>query len=247
MTGANTPAPFAVTSEGTTYGGYSAWKAFDGISLVAANSWLVAGTTSAITLDYYVSTYTICGYKIFSLYGGSTAWTPKTFTFNGSNNNVDWTQLDSRVNQTWTTSEAKTYYFANTTPYRYYKLHITANNGDVYTGFNEMEMYERDTSDTTNRFNSIGDDGKLTIGYNTYQSVIVSTSNTIGIDVISPVEKLEVNGKVKASSYRYGPAPYTYGITTPTVAGVEFWNSDYSSKHISTGTTSAWDYRQIYP
>ena len=55
---------------------------------------------------------------------------PKNWQFQGSNDGVTWTTLDTRTNETFASRLlTKTYDFANSTPYRWYRLNITANNG----------------------------------------------------------------------------------------------------------------------
>ena len=56
---------------------------------------------------------------------------PKSWQFQGSNDGSNWTGLDTRTNQADTTnSDRRIYYTSNTTAYKYYRLKITANNGD---------------------------------------------------------------------------------------------------------------------
>jgi hypothetical protein len=55
---------------------------------------------------------------------------PKNWQFQGSNDGVTWTTLDTRTNETFASRFlTKTYDFPNGTPYRWYRLNITANNG----------------------------------------------------------------------------------------------------------------------
>jgi len=55
---------------------------------------------------------------------------PKNWQFQGSNDGVVWTTLDTRTNELFPSRLfTKTYDFTNTTPYRWYRLNITANNG----------------------------------------------------------------------------------------------------------------------
>ena len=59
---------------------------------------------------------------------------PCVWTFEGSNDGQDWTVLDIRSGEDFygrsdKLSLTKNYYFTNDTPYLYYKLNITANNG----------------------------------------------------------------------------------------------------------------------
>jgi alpha-L-fucosidase len=55
---------------------------------------------------------------------------PKDWQFQGSNDGTVWTTLDTRTNELFPSRLfTKTYDFTNDTPYRWYRLNITANNG----------------------------------------------------------------------------------------------------------------------
>ena len=56
---------------------------------------------------------------------------PKAWTFEGSDDFVTWTELDSKSNQSWKQNEWKDCYIDNTTAYRYYRLKVTAVTGDA--------------------------------------------------------------------------------------------------------------------
>jgi hypothetical protein len=56
---------------------------------------------------------------------------PKDWTFRGSNNYTDWDILDTQTGQSFIASQTKTYSFSNSTPYRYYRVYITAGNNAV--------------------------------------------------------------------------------------------------------------------
>jgi hypothetical protein len=71
------------------------------------------------------------------------ARSPKTWAFLGSNDGSTWTTLDTEASQTsWGTPETRNFGFSASANYRYFKINITANNGDgTYTGFAEMQLY----------------------------------------------------------------------------------------------------------
>lgn len=71
---------------------------------------------------------------------------PKNWTFEGSNNDSDWDILDTQTNQiNWGSGERRDFIFANVTFYRYYRLNVTANNGDAtYTQVRDMEMMAKE-------------------------------------------------------------------------------------------------------
>lgn len=70
---------------------------------------------------------------------------PKNWKLLASNDGVNWAVLDSQINQNFATRFlTKTYTIdSNTTLYTYYRLHITANNGQTGTQFAEWELFER--------------------------------------------------------------------------------------------------------
>ena len=78
---------------------------------------------------------------------------PKTWTFEGSNDNATWTSLNSQDNVTWTswdatTNPCKEFSFDNDTAYRYYRIvfkdssDTSASNGGPYLEFNQLEYFD---------------------------------------------------------------------------------------------------------
>ncbi|MGS5086584.1 discoidin domain-containing protein [Hydrogenophaga sp. A37] len=67
---------------------------------------------------------------------------PKDWQFQGSSDGATWTTLDTQSNQAFARRfELKTYVIANPSLYRYYRLNVTANNGDaVFTDLGEFEL-----------------------------------------------------------------------------------------------------------
>nr|WP_277344851.1 hypothetical protein [Paenibacillus thiaminolyticus] len=68
---------------------------------------------------------------------------PKDWTFEGSNDGVEWEVLDSQKNQTWSTIKTdKEYYIDFPELFKMYRLNWTANNGyPNYTDVNELKLY----------------------------------------------------------------------------------------------------------
>ncbi len=67
---------------------------------------------------------------------------PLTWTFQGSNDASSWTTLDTQTNVTsWVDVTPKTFSFANTTNYRYYRINVTANQAGNPTELNIGELY----------------------------------------------------------------------------------------------------------
>jgi hypothetical protein len=83
-----------------------------------------------------------------SNYGSELDASPRTWTFQGSTDTTDgtdgnWDTLDTRTNETgWSTAEARTYTFTNSTAYKAYKLVVTATNGDATLFLSGLKIIE---------------------------------------------------------------------------------------------------------
>jgi hypothetical protein len=67
---------------------------------------------------------------------------PKNWTFDGSNDGVNWTTLHTTSNQSFADREQRhIYVFNNTTTYTYYRLNITANSGESIIQLSELEIF----------------------------------------------------------------------------------------------------------
>lgn len=85
----------------------------------------------------------VAAYKMYydSTKGDATR-APSAWTFDGSNDGTSWTTLDSRTGETlWSVPDARIFYIVNNTPYRYYRLHVTATNGDTYFELYQLEYF----------------------------------------------------------------------------------------------------------
>ncbi|BCU79789.1 RICIN domain-containing protein [Luteolibacter sp. LG18] len=114
-------------------------KAFDGNP---GSKWFNgnAGTTGWVQYDFGASlAQTVKRYGITSA-GDVAGRDPAAWQFQGSNNGTTWTTLDTRSGQSFTYRyQTKSFDFTNTTAYRYYRLNVTANNGDA-TGLQVGEI-----------------------------------------------------------------------------------------------------------
>jgi len=144
MTSATTP--IGIVSASSTYGGYNVWAAFDDSD---SSAW--CSTTSTGWLAYeFASPKIIKKYTIYP-WTSYLARAPKNFTFEGWDGS-QWVVLDTRTNITdWANYVKKEFHLSNTTPYKKYRLNVTANNGNTWLAFSEMEMMEaiQSTLDTT--------------------------------------------------------------------------------------------------
>ena len=67
---------------------------------------------------------------------------PKSWTFAGSNDNENWTDLDVRSEVTdWSCPDARTFSFINLTSYRYYRLSISASINDTVLELYQLEYF----------------------------------------------------------------------------------------------------------
>jgi len=99
-----------------------------------------AGTTGWIEYDFGASlTQTIKRYTV-SAANDVPGRDPKNWQFQGSSDGSTWTTLDTQSSQTFTYRyQANTYTISSPAAYRYYRLNITANNGDS-TGLQLSEL-----------------------------------------------------------------------------------------------------------
>lgn len=125
-----------------------AFRAFDG-SHDKDYKWVAAAATTTGWLKYdfgsgntkIIRRYSMVAIPINEFYVDSRA--PKTWTFEGSNDNTNWTVLDTQTNvAVWTRGERRTYDFANTTAYRYYRINVSAaQTGADVLAITELEMF----------------------------------------------------------------------------------------------------------
>jgi hypothetical protein len=152
MTSYNTPAP-AVVTYSSDAGICLAWQAFDQTN--AGNQyWVANGATGWVEIDLgqaaAINSYTIS----FPASGaGAETRAPQAWTLSGSNDNTNWTTLDTQSGQTsWAAGEMRTFNLPTlSATYRYFKINFTANNGDSYLDVGEIELIDQlaDSIDAT--------------------------------------------------------------------------------------------------
>lgn len=126
----------------------NASKAFDGSS---TTGWFTAnGQTTGWLKVQLASAATITQYAI----QGHHDWeytAPKNWTFEGSNNDADWITLNTQTNQTsWSNDEVRTFPLGTSVEYIYYRLTVSANNGDSeYLTVFELTLANGDIVATT--------------------------------------------------------------------------------------------------
>ena len=94
-----------------------------------------------IAYDFKTATC-VRGYKIYFQSSSSSDRAPKAWTFEGSNDNATWTVLDERADETgWKCPESRFFAFSNETPFRSYRLKITAAVSGQYVEFYQLEFF----------------------------------------------------------------------------------------------------------
>ncbi|NOU82689.1 coagulation factor 5/8 type domain-containing protein [Paenibacillus sp. LMG 31459] len=129
-----------VTSSSTSSpSGEEKEKAFDANP---STKWLITTSTGWIQYKFATGVTQIAtSYSITSA-NDVPGRDPKNWTLQGSNNGTSWTTLDTRTNETFATRFLKkTYTFSNTTAYAYYRLTVSANNGETNLQLAEIGLY----------------------------------------------------------------------------------------------------------
>lgn len=111
-------------------GTYPPSNAFDGSN---SSKWNSGSTGVVASLQYDFGkniTWAVTRYDITS--ADTTNRDPKDWTFEGSIDGVNWTVLDTRTNQTFSSrAQTRQFTFSNTTGYRFHRLNVTAVNGGL--------------------------------------------------------------------------------------------------------------------
>jgi hypothetical protein len=116
----------------------NARRAFDRNS---GSYWFYAGAAGWLQYDLG-HTETVLRYTVISA-NDKVQRDPKDWQFQGSGDGINWTTLDTQSNQMFASRfQLKSYAVASPAAYRYYRLNITANNGDSYfTDLSEFGLF----------------------------------------------------------------------------------------------------------
>lgn len=137
MTGPNTPS--GVASSSTNFNTTPAWNAFK-----AGAGWISSGAALPQWIQYqFPVSNVICQYAVDPWDANAfPIRCPVTWTLQGSNDELNWTALDTQTGVTdWQIGVTKTYPIITTIPYTYYRLNITQNNGDTYTAIRRLSLF----------------------------------------------------------------------------------------------------------
>lgn len=141
----NTNGSITVSASSAYDGNFQPYKAFNGTLNDKQDAWAtkLATITGWLKIDFGKATL-VQKYIVANRIDASSKVTaPKTWTFEGSNDDTNWVTLDTRTDEmNWSNGEKRTYSFTNSKSYQYYRINVTANNGSAdYTAIGELEMY----------------------------------------------------------------------------------------------------------
>ena len=131
-------APSGIASATNTSGvDFASWKAFDGSN---ATLWNSLNATFPLTLAYEFSGNKAIG--AYSLHATIATEAPKDWIFQGSNDNINWVDLDVRNGVTLTINVDNKFEFGYKGYFKKYRLYITANGGGAKVRVNSFNMFE---------------------------------------------------------------------------------------------------------
>ncbi|MFB4327347.1 discoidin domain-containing protein [Paenibacillus sp. CR_12] len=143
MTSNSTPSPYVVSASSADPN-YPAYLAFDGVNATVTDCWVCPSYTGWLKIDLgtqiAVGNYEIeKGYRFVDD-------APKEWTFEGSNNDADWTILDTQTNQiNWTKGEKRSYMIANPMSFRYYRVSVVTSENSAYLTIGALNLLEYGT------------------------------------------------------------------------------------------------------
>lgn len=141
MTANNVPSPYVISASYELLSGISA--AYEGFNCAGGLTHSANGvTTGILTIDLGDSNEKLVTQYAIGAQGGYTSRAPKNWTFEGSNDNINWTVLDTKTDITSYNGSTPNLYPVSNANYRYYRLNITANNGSSYLVMGALQLFE---------------------------------------------------------------------------------------------------------
>lgn len=122
----------------------ASYRAFD----TTVNEWIPSSTGSPSSSWLRINfNWAIVIRAIAITAGSNAAITPKTWTWEGSNDGSAWTVIDTQTNvANWTNTERRYYTFQNGTAYLYYRINVTnvenTSFGTGYTAIDLLQIYD---------------------------------------------------------------------------------------------------------
>ncbi|HBJ2654312.1 TPA: discoidin domain-containing protein [Clostridium botulinum] len=139
--------PIGKCKASTTYGTtWEAWKAFNDTCVDGDDCWATTNKNSWLSYEFLepiiINKYSICPRNS----GDFNTASPKNWSFEGSNNGLDWGKLDTRKDITnWQLMRNNEFIFNNNIPYKIYKINIFDNNGGYYLCVGKLCMMSKIT------------------------------------------------------------------------------------------------------
>lgn len=215
-------------------------NAFDG-NLTSV--WQTAPGVTTATLTYEVpggGTALVTRYDVVSA-PDSPARDPRDWRFEASADGVGWVVLDTRTGETFSArSQVRTFGFASNSEYRFYRLVITANNGDTSSlQLGELRLFYPDLAPDTAP-PVITTPGNMT----------VAGTSSAGAYVFFEVSAVDaVSGNVPATATPVSGSLFPVGNTTVTVTARDAAGNTANSTFVVTVTApqlaAPWTIRQI--
>lgn len=126
------------------------WRAFDGTTARWASNSYTVSTPVIFTVNFKDRKRNIFKYSLKCDNSASyLTQMPKKWEFQGSNDSVTWTTIDTRQNQTsWVANEKREYIVSSPNSYQNYRFNFIENNGNIsYIGLEEIELFEKTMGD----------------------------------------------------------------------------------------------------
>ncbi len=144
MTADNAPSPYVASTSFTQYPGQYAFYAFDGNPDTVSHSDANPALPATFNIDLGANNGRVVTSYDYAPQMTYATRCPKDWLFQGSNDGINWTTLDARTNYTgWVSNISPSFFsFTNTKAYRYYRIHVTATNGDAYLTTSGITLYE---------------------------------------------------------------------------------------------------------
>lgn len=242
-------------SASTVYSGLPAWKAFDGKKSYSTSNegytaWGTGSTTGWLAFEFnqatVVSKYTIhYGPSASNRNQPMDTSSPKNWTFEASNDNKTWVVLDTQSNiSDWKNPTAKEVLLNNTLPYTFYRVNITANNGNtadsVKLTIHEMQLFGKDAPVMPKNLVATPDKATSSIGL-TWDALQNATAYNVkrATTAGGPYETIATN--VTEATYKDTKADknqaYYYVVSAVLPTG-ESYNSNEVNAELTTGTTT---------
>ncbi|MDQ0721602.1 hypothetical protein QF049_002863 [Paenibacillus sp. W4I10] len=142
--------PSGVTSASSIYNSsYEAWRAFNGGATGTEDCWASsAGSPSGHLAYKFNDITTLSMYSITSRDASDLGSAPKDWTFQGSNDGINWSVIHTVSNSTgWSQKETRQFVLDKEYSYFNYRLNITSNNGLNYTTVGELELIKKSIID----------------------------------------------------------------------------------------------------